>query len=551
MTTAAAKRLYFNADDGAALKKMQRGVDKLAHVVGVTLGPKGRNVVLESKYGSPKIVNDGVTVAKEVELADPVENTGARLVRQAAQKTNDLAGDGTTTATVLSAAMITEGMKIVMAGTNPVQLTRGMETTVAKLIDVLKDLSKEVSDEELANVASVSAGGNMEVGNMISDAMAKVGRKGVITLEESRSTENNLVVVEGMQFERGYISPYFVTDSERMTCSYDNCKLLLVDKKVKSARDMIIILEEAIKQGFPLLIIAEDIEQEALATLVVNKLRGALKICALKAPGFGERKSQYLEDIAILTGATVVKDELGLSLDKVGTEVLGNAARIELGKESCTIVGDGSTNLEVEARVKQINRLIEGTEAEYEKEKLNERAARLSGGVAIIQVGAQTETELKEKKLRVEDALNATKAAVEEGIVIGGGCTLLKLAAAVDEIKEALPNEEQKLGADIIKRALKYPMRLIASNAGDNGSVVVERVTSAKNPDFGYNAATGSFEDLMVNGIIDPTKVIRCALENSCSVAKIFLTSDVVVCEIPEAEPQVAGNAMDNSGYGI
>jgi chaperonin GroEL len=551
VTTAAAKRLYFNADDGAALKKMQRGVDKLAHVVGVTLGPKGRNVVLESKYGSPKIVNDGVTVAKEVELADPVENTGARLVRQAAQKTNDLAGDGTTTATVLSAAMITEGMKIVMAGTNPVQLTRGMETTVAKLIDVLKDLSKEVSDEELANVASVSAGGNMEVGNMISDAMAKVGRKGVITLEESRSTENNLVVVEGMQFERGYISPYFVTDSERMTCSYDNCKLLLVDKKVKSARDMIIILEEAIKQGFPLLIIAEDIEQEALATLVVNKLRGALKICALKAPGFGERKSQYLEDIAILTGATVVKDELGLSLDKVGTEVLGNAARIELGKESCTIVGDGSTNLEVEARVKQINRLIEGTEAEYEKEKLNERAARLSGGVAIIQVGAQTETELKEKKLRVEDALNATKAAVEEGIVIGGGCTLLKLAAAVDEIKEALPNEEQKLGADIIKRALKYPMRLIASNAGDNGSVVVERVTSDKNPDFGYNAATGSFEDLMVNGIIDPTKVIRCALENSCSVAKIFLTSDVVVCEIPENEPQVAGNPMDNSGYGM
>jgi chaperonin GroEL len=551
VTTAAAKRLYFNADERAALKKMQRGVDKLAHVVGVTLGPKGRNVVLESKYGSPKIVNDGVTVAKEVELADPVENTGARLVRQAAQKTNDLAGDGTTTATVLSAAMITEGMKIVMAGTNPVQLTRGMETTVAKLIDVLKDLSKEVSDEELANVASVSAGGNMEVGNMISDAMAKVGRKGVITLEESRSTDNNLVVVEGMQFERGYISPYFVTDSERMTCSYDNCKLLLVDKKVKSARDMIIILEEAIKQGFPLLIIAEDIEQEALATLVVNKLRGALKICALKAPGFGERKSQYLEDIAILTGATVVKDELGLSLDKVGTEVLGNAARIELGKESCTIVGDGSTNLEVEARVKQINRLIEGTEAEYEKEKLNERAARLSGGVAIIQVGAQTETELKEKKLRVEDALNATKAAVEEGIVIGGGCTLLKLAAAVDEIKEALPNEEQKLGADIIKRALKYPMRLIASNAGDNGSVVVERVTSDKNPDFGYNAATGSFEDLMVNGIIDPTKVIRCALENSCSVAKIFLTSDVVVCEIPEAEPQVVGNAMDNSGYGI
>jgi chaperonin GroEL len=552
VTTAAAKQLFFNADDGTALKKMQKGVDKLAHVVGVTLGPKGRNVVLESKYGSPKIVNDGVTVAKEVELEDPVENVGAKLVRQAAQKTNDLAGDGTTTATVLSAAMITEGMKIVMAGTNPVQLTRGMETTVTKLVAVLRELSKEVSDEELANVAAVSAGGNMEVGNMISDAMAKVGRKGVITLEEARSVDNNLIVVEGMQFERGYISPYFVTDSERMTCAYDQCKLLLVDKKIKSARDMIVILEEAIKQGFPLLIIAEDIEQEALATLVVNKLRGALKICALKAPGFGERKSQYLEDIAILTGATVVKDELGLSLEKVGTEVLGNAARIELGKESCTIVGDGSTELEVAARVKQINRLIEGTEAEYEKEKLLERAARLSGGVAIIQVGAQTETELKEKKLRVEDALNATKAAVEEGIVIGGGCTLLKLAAAVDKIKEGLPNEEQKLGADIIKRALKYPMRLIASNAGDNGSVVVERVTSDENPDFGYNAATGKFEDLMVSGIIDPTKVIRCALENSVSVAKIFLTSDVVVCEIPEFAPmQQGGNAMDNSGYGI
>ena len=548
-TTLQAKNVLFGDESRAQLVA---GINAVADAVKVTLGPKGRNVVLESKYGSPKIVNDGVTVAKEVELADRVENTGARLVRQAAQKTNDLAGDGTTTATVLSSAMITEGMKIVMAGTNPVQLTRGMETTVAKLIGVLKELSKEVSDEELANVAAVSAGGNMEVGNMISDAMAKVGRKGVITLEEARSVDNNLIVVEGMQFERGYISPYFVTDSERMTCDYDNCKLLLVDKKVKSARDMIVILEEAIKSGFPLLIIAEDIEQEALATLVVNKLRGALKICALKAPGFGERKSQYLEDIGILTGATVVKDELGLSLDKVGVEVLGNAARVELGKESCTIVGDGSTNLEVEARVKQINRLIEGTEAEYEKEKLQERAARLSGGVAIIQVGAQTETELKEKKLRVEDALNATKAAVEEGIVIGGGCTLLKLAAAVDDIKAELPNDEQKLGADIIQRALKYPMRLIASNAGDNGSVVVERVTSDANPDFGYNAATGKFEDLMVNGIIDPTKVIRCALENSVSVAKIFLTSDVVVCEIPEVETAApVGNAMDNSGYGI
>ena len=551
--TAAAKQLYFNAKDGAALKKMQNGVDKLASVVGVTLGPKGRNVVLESKYGSPKIVNDGVTVAKEVELEDPVENVGAKLVRQASQKTNDQAGDGTTTATVLSAAMIAEGMKIVMAGTNPVQLTRGMEKTVSKLVGVLQQLSKEVADDELAKVASVSAGGNMEVGEMISAAMAKVGRKGVISLEEARSVDNNLIVVEGMQFERGYISPYFVTDSERMMCVYDNCKLLIVDKKISTARDMIGILEQAIQQGFPLMIIAEDIEQEALATLVVNKLRGSLKICAIKAPGFGERKSQYLEDIAILTGGTVVKEELGLSLDKCGVEVLGNAARIELGKESCTIVGAGDTAAEVAARVKQINRLIESTEAEYEKEKLNERAARLSGGVAIIQVGAQTETELKEKKLRVEDALNATKAAVEEGIVIGGGCTLLKLAAAVDEIKNTLDNDEQKLGADIIKRALSYPMRLIASNAGVNGSVTVEKVMNAKDPNFGYNAASGAFENLMETGIIDPTKVIRCALENSCSVAKIFLTSDVVVCEIPEEEvagaAAMAGNAMDASGY--
>lgn len=551
--TAAAKNLYFNKNDGVALKKMQKGVDKLASVVGVTLGPKGRNVVLESKYGSPKIVNDGVTVAKEVELEDPVENVGAKLVRQASQKTNDQAGDGTTTATVLSAAMITEGMKIVMAGTNPVQLTRGMEKTTQKLVQHLKTLSKEVADDELAKVASISAGGNMEVGEMIAAAMAKVGRKGVISLEEARSVDNNLIVVEGMQFDRGYISPYFVTDPERMTCVYDQCKLLIVDKKISTARDMIGILEAAIQQGFPLMIIAEDIEQEALATLVVNKLRGSLKITAIKAPGFGERKSQYLEDIAILTGGTVVKEELGLSLDKCGVEVLGSAARIELGKESCTIVGSGDTAAEVGARVKQINRLLESTEADYEKEKLRERAARLSGGVAIVQVGAQTETELKEKKLRVEDALNATKAAVEEGIVIGGGCTFLKLAAAVDGIKETLDNDEQKVGADIIKRALSYPIRLVAHNAGVNGSVTCERVMSSADPNFGFNAATGQFEDLMESGVLDPTKVIRCSLENACSVAKIFLTSDVVVCEIPEdgdaAAAAAAGSAMDNSGY--
>ncbi|KAG0573319.1 hypothetical protein KC19_VG167900 [Ceratodon purpureus] len=475
MTVKAAKELHFNKD-GSAIKRMQAGVDKLADLVGVTLGPKGRNVVLESKYGSPKIVNDGVTVAKEVELEDAVENIGAKLVRQAAAKTNDLAGDGTTTSVVLAQGLIAEGVKVVAAGANPVQITRGIDKTVIALVKELKKLSKEVEDSELADVAAVSAGNNPEVGQMIAEAMSKVGRRGVVTLEEGKSAENSLYVVEGMQFDRGFISPYFVTDPEKMSVEYDNCKLLLVDKKITTARDMIGILEETIRGGFPLLIIAEDIEQEALSTLVVNKLRGSLKVAALKAPGFGERKSQYLDDIAILTNGTVVRDEIGLALDKVGTEVLGTAAKIVVTKDSTTIVGDGSTQDAVSKRVNQIRNLIEVAEQDYEKEKLNERIAKLSGGVAIIQVGAQTETELKEKKLRVEDALNATKAAVEEGIVVGGGCTLLRLASKVDAIKATLDNDEQKVGSEIVRRALCYPLKLIAKNAGVNGSVVVEKV---------------------------------------------------------------------------
>ncbi|GLJ14730.1 hypothetical protein SUGI_0238750 [Cryptomeria japonica] len=547
---AMAKELYFNKD-GSATKKLQVGVNKLADLVGVTLGPKGRNVVLESKYGAPKIVNDGVTVAKEVELEDPVENIGAKLVRQAAAKTNDLAGDGTTTSVVLAQGLIAEGIKVVGAGANPIQITRGIDKTVKALVTELKAISKEVEDSELADVAAVSAGNNYEVGNMIAEAMSKVGRKGVVTLEEGKSAENNLYVVEGMQFDRGYISPYFVTDSEKMTAEYENCKLLLVDKKITNARDMIGILEDAIRGGYPILIIAEDIEQEALATLVVNRLRGALKIAALKAPGFGERKSQYLDDIAVLTGGTVIRDEVGLALDKVGNEVLGTAAKIVLTKDSTTIVGDGRTQEAVERRVNQIRSLIEAAEQEYEKEKLNERIAKLSGGVAVIQVGAQTETELKEKKLRVEDALNATKAAVEEGIVVGGGCALLRLASKVDAIRDTLENEEQKIGAGIVKRALSYPVKLIAKNAGVNGSVVIEKVLSNDNPKYGYNAATGSYEDLMAAGIIDPTKVVRCCLEHAASVAKTFLTSDVVVVDIKEPEPAMpAGNPMDNSGYG-
>ncbi|CAN7130895.1 unnamed protein product [Brassica rapa subsp. narinosa] len=525
------------------------GVNKLADLVGVTLGPKGRNVVLESKYGSPRIVNDGVTVAREVELEDPVENIGAKLVRQAAAKTNDLAGDGTTTSVVLAQGFIAEGVKVVAAGANPVLITRGIEKTAKALVAELKKMSKEVEDSELADVAAVSAGNNAEIGSMIAEAMSRVGRKGVVTLEEGKSAENALYVVEGMQFDRGYVSPYFVTDSEKMSVEFDNCKLLLVDKKITNARDLVGVLEDAIRGGYPILIIAEDIEQEALATLVVNKLRGTLKIAALKAPGFGERKSQYLDDIAILTGATVIREEVGLSLDKAGKEVLGHAAKVVLTKETSTIVGDGSTQDAVQKRVTQIKNLIEQAEQDYEKEKLNERIAKLSGGVAVIQVGAQTETELKEKKLRVEDALNATKAAVEEGIVVGGGCTLLRLASKVDAIKAALDNDEEKVGADIVKRALSYPLKLIAKNAGVNGSVVSEKVVlSNDNVKFGYNAATGKYEDLMAAGIIDPTKVVRCCLEHAASVAKTFLMSDCVVVEIKEPEPVPVGNPMDNSG---
>ncbi|KAJ8452089.1 hypothetical protein Cgig2_016670 [Carnegiea gigantea] len=532
--TAATKEIHFNKN-GSAIRKLQAGVNKLADLVGVTLGPKGRNVVLESKYGSPKIVNDGVTVAREVELEDPVENIGARLVRQAASKTNDLAGDGTTTSVVLAQGLIAEGVKIVIAGANPIQIAKGIENTVKGLVE----------DSELADVAAVSAGNNYDIGNMIAEAMRKVGRKGVVTLEEGTSAVSTSYVVEGMQFDRGYISPYFVTDSEKMVAEYENCKVLLVDKKITKARDLVNVLEDAIKANYPILIIAEDIEQEPLATLVVNKLRATLRIAAMKAPGYGDRRHQYMDDIAVLTGATVIRDEVGLSLDKVGGEVLGHAAKIVLTKENATIVGDGSTQEAVAKRIAQIKRQLEDVDQEYEREKLNERIAKLSSGVAVIQVGAQTETELKEKKLRVEDALNATKAAVEEGIVVGGGCTLLRLSTKVDAIMETLENDEQKLGADIVKRALSYPLDLIAKNAGVNGAVVL----SDNNPRFGYNAATGKYEDLMAAGIIDPTKVVRCCLEHAASVAKIFLTSDAVVTEIPEPERAAPANPMDNSGY--
>lgn len=546
--SAATKKLHFNKN-GSAIRKLQAGVNKLADVVGVTLGPKGRNVVLESKYGSPRIVNDGVTVAKEVELEDPVENIGAQLVRQAASKTNELAGDGTTTSVVLAQGLIAEGVKIVLAGANPIQIAKGIENTAKGLVAELKIMSKEIEDKELADVAAVSAGNNYQIGNMVADALGKVGRKGIVTLEEGTSSSDSLYVVEGMQFDRGYFSPYFVTDSEKMIVEYENCKLLLVDKKITTARDLVNVLEDAIKNNYAVVIMAEDIEQEPLATLVVNKLRGSLKIAAMKAPGFGDRRQQYMDDIAILTGGTVIRDEVGLSLDKVGKEVLGHAAKIVLTKETATIVGDGSTQEAVVRRIAQIKKLVEDVDSNYEKDKLNERIAKLSSGVAVIQVGAQSETELKERKLRVEDALCATKAAVEEGIVVGGGCTLLRLLTKVDAIRERLENNEQKLGADIVKRALSYPLDLIAKNAGVNGAVVIEKVLSNDDQNFGYNAATGKYEDLMAAGIIDPTKVVRCCLEHAASVAKTFLTSDAVVTEIPEPELAPAANPMDNSGF--
>ncbi|KAI4978728.1 hypothetical protein ZWY2020_015481 [Hordeum vulgare] len=546
----AAKELYFN-QDGSAMRKLQNGVNKLAHLVGVTLGPKGRNVVLESKYGPPRIVNDGVTVAKEVELEDPVENIGAKLVRQAAAKTNDLAGDGTTTSVILAQGMITEGVKIVGAGANPVQIARGIEKTAKALVYELQKMSKEVKDSELVDVAAVSAGNDYAIGNMIADAVNKVGRHGVVTLEEGKSSENSLYVVEGMRFDRGYISPYFVTDGEKMTVEYNKCKLLLVDKKINSAKDLIAILEDAITSGYPVLIIAEDIEQEALAALVLNRLRGSLQIAAIRAPGFGERRSQYLDDIATLTGGTVIRDEFGVPLHKADKTVLGTAAKVVITKDSTTIIGDGTTQEEVIKRVTQIKNQIEATEHEYEREKLKERIAKLYGGVAVIQVGAQTETELKEKKLRVEDALNATKAAVEEGIVVGGGCTLVRLASKVDAIKQTLENDEQRVGAEIVRKSLSYPLKLIAENAGVNGSVVIEKVLAIDNSRYGYNAATGKYEDLMAAGIIDPTKVVRCCLEHAASVAKTFITSDAVVVDIrvPKCTPVV--NPMCGSGYGF
>ncbi|XP_061994895.1 ruBisCO large subunit-binding protein subunit beta, chloroplastic isoform X1 [Rosa rugosa] len=527
------KDLYFN-HDGSATKKLLAGVSMVAELVGVTLGPKGRNVVLQNKYGPPKIVNDGETVLKEIELEDSVENVGVKLLRQAGAKTNDLAGDGSTTAVILAHGLITEGVKVTAAGMNPIQIARGIEKTAVALVSELKLMSREIEDHELADVAAVSAGNDYTVGNMIYNALCEVGKKGVITIEKGKSTENTLQIVEGMQFDRGYLSPYFVTDRQKMIVEFQECKLLLVDKKITYPEELFKILDNAVKQKYPIVIVAEGIEKEALTPVIRNKLRGALKAVAIKAPAFGERKSHYLDDIAILTGATVVREEMGMILHKTGPEVLGTATKVVITKDSTLIVTDGSTREAVDKRVSQIQRLVENTKEEFQKKILNERIGRLSGGIAILQVGAQTQVELKDKQLRIEDALNATKAAIEEGVVVGGGCCLLRLSKKVDAIKELLDNEEQKIGAEIFKKALSYPAKLIAKNAGVNGSVVVEKVLSNADMGYGYNAARDCYEDLMKAGIMDPSKVVRCCLEHAASVAKTFLLSDAVVVEIKE-----------------
>ncbi|KAG2320846.1 hypothetical protein Bca52824_014059 [Brassica carinata] len=534
---AAAKEVHFNRD-GSVTKKLQAGADMVAKLLGVTLGPKGRNVVLQNKYGPPKIVNDGETVLKEIELEDPLENVGVKLVRQAGAKTNDLAGDGSTTSIVLAHGLITEGIKVVSAGINPIQVARGIEKTAKALVLELKSMSREIEDHELADVAAVSAGNDYEVGNMIADAFQQVGRSGVVTIEKGKYLVNNLEVVEGMQFNRGYLSPYFVTDRRKREAEFHDCKLLLVDKKITNPKDMFKILDSAVKEDYPVLIVAEEIEQDALAPVIRNKLKGNLKAAAIKAPSFGERKSHCLDDLAILTGATVIRDEMGLSLEKAGKEVLGTAKRVLVTKDSTLIVTNGDTQKAVEERVSQIKKLVQNTEENFQKKILNERIARLSGGIALIQVGAQTQVELKDKQLKVEDALNATKSAIEEGIVVGGGCALLRLAAKVDCIKDTLDNTEQKIGAEIFKKALSYPIRLIAKNAGTNGNIVIEKVLSNENMMYGYNAAKNQYEDLMLAGIIDPTKVVRCCLEHAASVAKTFLTSDAVVVEIKENKPR-------------
>src|SRR5690349_1952182 len=530
----AAKQLEFNTEARARLK---RGVDQLAEAVKITLGPKGRNVVIDKKFGNPTVTKDGVTVAKEIELEDPVENMGAQMVKEVATKTSDLAGDGTTTATVLAQAIFREGLKSVTAGSNPMSLKRGIDRAVETVVEDLKKISVPTSGnkKDIAQVGAISANNDHEIGKLIADAMEKVGKDGVITVEEAKGLETTLETVEGMQFDRGYLSPYFITDPEKMEAALEDAYVLIHDKKISSMKDLLPILEKVAQAGRPLLLIAEDVEGEALATLVVNKLRGTLKVCAVKAPGFGDRRKEMLIDIAVLTGAPqVISEEMGLKLENAVLNDLGQAKRIVVDKDNTTIVGGKGKRDAIQGRIKEIKAAIEKSTSDYDKEKLQERLAKLAGGVAVINVGAATETEMKGKKARVEDALHATRAAVEEGIVPGGGVALLWCQKVLDKAKGS--DDDEKTGVDILRKSLEEPMRMIVQNAGAEASIVVGKVKESQDKNFGYNAQTDEFEDLVAAGVIDPTKVTRTALQNAASIAALMLTTECVVVEKKEKE---------------
>jgi len=538
-----AKQLIFNEE---ARRALQRGVDAVANAVKVTLGPRGRNVVLEKKYGSPTITNDGVTVAKEIELSDPFENMGAQLVREVASKTSDVAGDGTTTGTVLAQAIYREGLKNVTAGANPIAIKRGIDAGVEAVVAELKKISKPVNDKKgVSDVATISAHMDRKIGDLISECMEKVGKDGVITVEEAKSTETDYKVVEGMQFDQGYISPYFVTNPDTMEASLENPYILINEKKISAMKDLLPLLEKTVQKGRPLVIISEDVDGEALATRVVNKIRGTRSGAAVKAPGFGDRRKAMLEDIAILTNGKVIAEELGVKLESVKLEDLGSAKRVTIDKENTTIVEGAGEKTKIQARIKQLKNQVEETKSDYDREKLQERLAKLAGGVAVINVGAATETEMKEKKGRVEDALHATRAAVEEGIVPGGGVALLRCIKSLDNAKV---EGDEKIGVEIVRRSLEEPMRQIAFNAGAEPSVVVERVKKETDVNAGYDASTGHFTDMLKAGIIDPTKVTRSALQNAASIASLLLTTEALVSEIPEKEKAAPAGPHSHGG---
>ncbi|MBW7922958.1 MAG: chaperonin GroEL [Rubellimicrobium sp.] len=540
----AAKDVRFNSD---ARSRMLKGIDVLANAVKVTLGPKGRNVVIDKSFGAPRITKDGVTVAKEIELEDKFENMGAQMVKEVASRTNDEAGDGTTTATVLAQGIVREGLKSVAAGLNPMDLKRGIDLAASAVVDAIKSASRPVNDSaEVAQVGTISANGEAEIGRQIADAMQKVGNEGVITVEENKGLETETEVVEGMQFDRGYLSPYFVTNPDKMTAELEDAYILLHEKKLSSLQSMVPLLEAVIQSQKPLVIVAEDVEGEALATLVVNKLRGGLKIAAVKAPGFGDRRKAMLQDIAILTGGQVISEDLGMKLENVGIDMLGRAKRISINKDNTTIVDGGGEKAEIEARVAQIRQQIEETTSDYDREKLQERVAKLAGGVAVIKVGGMTEVEVKERKDRVDDALNATRAAVQEGIVVGGGVSLLQGAKALDGLKGE--NADQDAGIAIVRRALEAPVRQIAENAGIDGAVVAGRLRESNDKAFGYNAQTGEYGDMFKFGVIDPAKVVRTALENAASVAGLLITTEAMIADKPK--PESAAPAMPGGGMG-